>query len=323
MATANEIDALEAEFAQVTAVRDAQVGEKGKLLDRDPRFSPIRYVDAYKRLREHAKEDDETSWKKHQQALQQNHPHQPSGCFFSFFETGITKSLHDDRDFVFCITSTSSGRDHLAFTWDDETHCRIASTVYKKLCDLPPHAPVNAVGSHWQTLGFQGPNFNNDAGRLGALFVLLQMLYFVDNAPRLAKASYVESRPPTMRQFSWALWSIFCSTRTVDAFSKKKLNGLINKHKNVMEVLNLYYLGVFSELYETWCSEEKREEMHEFNQMKKDMTAWCMSKPEQVIKKARTAMVKSHDKAKATVTSGPPPALTDMREIEDKKDDSD
>ena len=313
----SDLQALENEFAQATTVLDQnRPKEKGKLTERNPLFTTIRYADAYTKVRENA------AWKKHHAALLRDHPHQPSGCF-SFFQTNISKALHEDRDFVMCITTTSSGRDHLAFSWEDETHSRVISTVYKKLTDKPPHSMVEANGPHWLTLGFQGENFLNDAGRLGGIFVTLQMLYFIDTAPRLAMKVYMESRPPTMRQFSWALWSIFCSTRVLITFSRKKLNAIINKRKSVMDTLNLFYLGIFAELFDRWCEKEKREEMHDFNAFKKDLTTWSLSKPEDVIKRAELAMKQSHDMKEAVKPTGPPLDLTNLKEAEEKKEESD
>ena len=307
--------ALAAEFEEVTAMRDANMPAKGRATEHDPRWRAIRYDAAFKAIYGVSDEADAHCWRRYRAGLEDCHPHdQHSGCWFPFFRTDIAAALRDERDFVFCVTTNASGREHVRFDWDDEVHSRLAGSVVKKLMDRPPHSAVAPGGGHWVQMGFQSSNFNNDAGRLGAVFVLLQMLFMLDAAPRFASATFRESQPPTMRQYSWALWCIFCSTRTVDAFSRRKLNGLINKEKDVMGVLNLYYLGIFAELFDKWTSQETRDEMHDFQALKQEVTTWSLAHPEQVVKRARVAMLGSKDSHEKVETTGPPLTFSNVEE---------
>ena len=313
-----DLAALEAEFAQVTAERDTNRNVGGKITAKDPMFLPIKYTDAYKKIRDRTDETNPLCWRKYLKALREDHPHTSSGCW-AWFQTNISKNLSDDRDFVYCITTDMTGREHVSFDWSNETHSRLASTVYKKLMDRHPTSTVEPCGDHWLKLGFQGPNFLTDAGRLGAVFVMLQMLNFIDTAPKLASTTFNESRPPGNRTFSWALWGSFCSTRTINAFNCKKLNKFINKEKDVMKVLNNFYIGVWAQLFTKWCSKETREEMHDFNALKKEIEEWVMTKPDAVLKKATQAMAESFDAKKIVKTDGPPLTFTDLEEASNKK----
>eukprot|EP01063_Lacrimia_lanifica_P012567 TRINITY_DN1922_c1_g1_i1.p1 TRINITY_DN1922_c1_g1~~TRINITY_DN1922_c1_g1_i1.p1 ORF type:complete len:314 (+),score=120.05 TRINITY_DN1922_c1_g1_i1:153-1094(+) len=307
--------ALAAEFDEVTRLRDANRAEAGKIPETDPNFAMIHYKTAYMQLRNHAKADDSTSWKHYQAKLEEEgHPHAGgSGCF-SWFQTNVAEKYIDDRDFVFCITTNVNGRAHLAVDYSVALHSRLVGSVYKRLTDKPPHASVPPVGPHWEQLGFQGPNFNNCSGRLGSLFVFLQMLSFIDHAPRLANETFRESRPPTMRPFRWALWSIFASTCAIDAFSKKKLNKYINS-AGVMQTLNDFYLGVFAETFRIWCEAEKREEMHHFNEIKQHVTAWALKDPNAVLKRAKLALLESKDQHQKPEV-GP---MLDLSKFEEEK----
>ncbi|KAJ9470534.1 ELMO domain-containing protein C56G7.3 [Diplonema papillatum] len=313
------LTALEQEFEAVTAERDSH-GVSGPAKERPARFAAIRYETALAGIRNpDVPEGHKANWRRYQKALKDNHPHDASsGCFASWFEALIPKKLWDDRDFVFCITTNASGREHVEFDWENETHARLAATVYKRLRNKPPHAPVPACGDHWAEIGFQGASFVSDAGRLGSLFVLLQMLHFINHSPKLAARTYMESQPPSPRPFSWALWSIFCSTRALEAFGRKKLNRHIAKTKDVMLALNEFHIGVFAELFERWAEKDARVEMHDFNALKKELTTWSLSKPDAVFKRAKLAQLDSHDKREAVITDGPPLVFTNMEEIKAK-----
>eukprot|EP00755_Sulcionema_specki_P018695 Sspe_Gene.67542::Locus_39849_Transcript_1_1_Confidence_1.000_Length_1925::g.67542::m.67542 len=308
MAQKNELADLHSAFEEATQAQDEVRSRPkvGAVVEHDVRYTPIRHDLAQRVLLER---DD---WERFRGAGSKLQKH--LGCFASLFHTHLKSTLEDERDLVFALTTNASGRDHVAFSWDDETHCRIASTVFKKLMDRAPNTAVMPTGDHWLSLGFQGPNFLSDAGRLGGVFVMLQMLAFIDKAPRLAFRTFRESRPPSSRSFSWALWSLCWSTRTIDAFEKNKLTKAINAKGSVWEVLHDFYIGLFAECFDRWTEKEVREEMHDFNEIKMGVTKWAMDNPAAVLKKCAVALKASKDNVavKATDNVGDLTNLADL-----------
>eukprot|EP00756_Hemistasia_phaeocysticola_P053190 Hpha_TRINITY_DN28626_c0_g1::TRINITY_DN28626_c0_g1_i1::g.156407::m.156407 len=247
-------------------------------------------------------------------------PQQEGGGFFcGLFQSHVKRTLHDDRDMVYCLTTNTSGRPHLRFEWDIELHHRIMATIWRKVHGAPQHTPVAPGGDHWEALGFQQANPMTDMGRNGGLYIALLMLWFVEHAPRMAIAAWRESRGGT-RSFHWGMRCIACAVLVLEAFEKGKLNKLMNQRDDVWKTLGDFFVGVYARAQERWCAKLTASEMEDWRPIRDELKHWSQGRPQEVMKLALRAMAESRDqkhpdtvvRAEGELAFG----MTDLEEVE-------
>lgn len=156
----------------------------------------------------------------------------------------LTKSLKKERNLILNITNSD-------FDNDNKLHCRILQTIYKKLTKSHRNCP--RFGPHWEDIGFQGNDPATDLRGAG-LLALLHLLYLLTNYMSVAQKMFKMSLD-SIQNFPFCLMSINMTRIALQALQDNKLSKICNARKQVMGVVNEFYLAVFLHLYKTWKDE--------------------------------------------------------------------
>ncbi|CAM9605659.1 unnamed protein product, partial [Hapterophycus canaliculatus] len=165
-------------------------------------------------------------------------PFQPRETRFGLFRRIPTLKFSDGkklRDEIFIYAQ-------MKYTPDDVVHRRLIQTVFRRLTKEQRACPD--VGSHWDTIGFQGTDPCTDLNRSMGIFALLQVLYFLDTQPALAIRLY------RLSVVDVTGWPFLCVSI---GFTKEALGVLrrgscyceCNRRKVVMDVVNELHQAQF------------------------------------------------------------------------------
>jgi hypothetical protein len=195
-----------------------------------------------------------------------------------------------DRDLVFCMAKC-------CFDDGREIHARMLQAVNKKLLGISNDVP--RYGNHWQDIGFQGSDPTTDLRDAGML-VIMQMLAFVsDHHPIAIKVQQLSengNRFPVMALST--NWTAVCLSMLRDG----KLSSMINKEKDVLEVVNTLFFAQWWDFYSRMLNEPTRIFAEHIAESKKA----TLKSPS----KAVTTFVKAM--AKQAAISAEPADFTDM-----------
>ena len=157
----------------------------------------------------------------------------------------------------------------------DEMHRKMVLTIYAKLTGDYREEEIDAVGKHWETIGFQGEDPSTDVRACGALAVANMVSFVLFNAapaiPAAASASGNANNGVTLGRNAVAVHRLsrcpgqqfpMCALGvTFTSWSIRVLeNGFLNEHINdrnskfnsVWDCLDSYYVGVWNIFYKTW-----------------------------------------------------------------------
>ena len=163
----------------------------------------------------------------------------------------------------------------------DEMHRKMLLTVYAKLTGDYREEKIDAVGKHWETIGFQGEDPSTDVRACGALAVANMLSFVLFNATpaipateangsngtannaatngvtlgRNAVAVHRLSRCPGQQFPMCALGVTFTSwsIRVLEnGFLNEHINDRNSKFNSVWDCLDAYYVGVWNIFYKTW-----------------------------------------------------------------------
>ncbi|CAM9513205.1 unnamed protein product, partial [Scytosiphon promiscuus] len=174
-------------------------------------------------------------------------PFQPQETRFGLFRRTPTLKFPDGktlRDEVFLFAQVQ-------YTWDDVVHRRLIQTIYKRLTNEQRTCP--GVGSHWDTIGFQGTDPSTDLNRSMGIFSLLQVLFMLETQATFAIFLYRLSLADVTG------WPFLCVSI---GFTKEALGVLrrgscyaeCNRRETVLEIVNELHQAqfhAFSELCRT------------------------------------------------------------------------
>ena len=158
----------------------------------------------------------------------------------------------------------------------DEMHRKMVLTIYAKLTGDYREEEIDAVGKHWETIGFQGEDPSTDVRACGALAVANMVSFVLFNAApaipaaasaasgnanngvtlgRNAVAVHRLSRCPGQQFPMCALGVTFTSwsIRVLEnGFLNEHINDRNSKFNSVWDCLDSYYVGVWNIFYKTW-----------------------------------------------------------------------
>lgn len=158
----------------------------------------------------------------------------------------------------------------------DEMHRKMVLTIYAKLTGDYREEEIDAVGKHWETIGFQGEDPSTDVRACGALAVVNMVSFVLFNAApaipaaasaasgnanngvtlgRNAVAVHRLSRCPGQQFPMCALGVTFTSwsIRVLEnGFLNEHINDRNSKFNSVWDCLDSYYVGVWNIFYKTW-----------------------------------------------------------------------
>ena len=158
----------------------------------------------------------------------------------------------------------------------DEMHRKMVLTIYAKLTGDYREEEIDAVGKHWETIGFQGEDPSTDVRACGALAVVNMVSFILFNAApaipaaasaasgnanngvtlgRNAVAVHRLSRCPGQQFPMCALGVTFTSwsIRVLEnGFLNEHINDRNSKFNSVWDCLDSYYVGVWNIFYKTW-----------------------------------------------------------------------
>jgi hypothetical protein len=159
-------------------------------------------------------------------------------------------------------------KDEIELEKADEMHRKMVLTIYAKLTGNYREEEIDAVGKHWETIGFQGEDPSTDVRACGALavanmvsFVLFNAVSASENANngvtlgRNAVAVHRLSRCPGQQFPMCALGVTFTSwsIRVLEnGFLNEHINDRNSKFNSVWDCLDSYYVGVWNIFYKTW-----------------------------------------------------------------------
>ena len=156
----------------------------------------------------------------------------------------------------------------------DEMHRKMVLTIYAKLTGDYREEEIDAVGKHWEKIGFQGEDPSTDVRACGALAVANMVSFVLFNAPpsagtsvngnannngvtlgRNAVAVHRLSRCPG-QQFPMCALGVTFTSWSIRVLENGFLNDHINdrnsKFNSVWDCLDSYYVGVWNIFYKTW-----------------------------------------------------------------------
>ncbi|XP_046543427.1 LOW QUALITY PROTEIN: uncharacterized protein LOC124253659 [Haliotis rubra] len=162
---------------------------------------------------------------------------------FLFGPPKIHRDLLPERDMIFCVAGSQLDN-------EDRTHVQILQSIYRTLTGS--RFDCQRFGSHWEEIGFQGRDPSTDLRGVGMLG-LLQLLYFLRNPKLLALARdvYKLSLHPT-QNFPFCVMGINMSRICIQSLREALLNKECNRRRQVMEVVNEFYVGTYLHLYQIW-----------------------------------------------------------------------
>jgi len=153
----------------------------------------------------------------------------------------LLPELHNEAELVFCIGKTS-------FNNEDSIHLRILQTIFAKLNNET--RPCPRYGQHWERLGFQQSDPTTDLRDLGMLSPL-QLLYLTTDK-YAADARTILQFSAGDDGFPFAAVAINLTKVTLHALRIGSLIPECNARREVLPVLNRFFVGAFFEYYKQW-----------------------------------------------------------------------
>ncbi|XP_076820357.1 uncharacterized protein LOC143465763 isoform X2 [Clavelina lepadiformis] len=167
---------------------------------------------------------------------------------------------------------------------DEPVHCRVIQTIYKRLIGSKHNCPNH--GPHWEVIGFQGHDPATDLRGAGFL-ALLHLLFLVTEHPHVAVEIYQLSTHP-VQNFPFCLVSINVTRIALLALREDKLSRICNKRKQVVSVMNEFYLAVFWHIYYVWKNQHKT--MNESGHVMKAAEITALKDPAMLMKALNSAL---------------------------------
>nr|XP_002132184.1 ELMO domain-containing protein 3 [Ciona intestinalis] len=198
---------------------------------------------------------------------------------FMFGPRRLVKSLNHERDLVFCIAKVTLNH-------NIEVHYRVLQTIYKRLSGCKHNCPKN--GSHWESIGFQGDDPATDLRGAGFL-ALLHLLFLVTDKPDIASEIFRLSVHPE-QNFPFCLVSINVTRIALKVLREEKLTRFCNKRKQVVAVMNDFYLAIFWHFYHVWKTQHKT--MKDSGHVLKEAEVAASKQPAVMMKRANMAFSK-------------------------------
>eukprot|EP00743_Colponemidia_sp_Colp-15_P007379 GILK01007967.1.p1 GENE.GILK01007967.1~~GILK01007967.1.p1 ORF type:complete len:693 (-),score=154.25 GILK01007967.1:84-1982(-) len=178
--------------------------------------------------------------------------------------------LQEERDILFAIAKVQ-------FNNDSEMDNRVLQTIYKRLTGNQFNCP--RFGTHWEVIGFQRDDPATDLRGVGMLG-LLHLLAFINQHMEMVSHILILSQDP-VQHFPFAATSMNISKIALEALREGRLTALCRKRKEVMRVVNDFYMSTFHRLYAIWKKEQKR--IEHFGFVLRDLSRYCKSNPTTVI----------------------------------------
>ncbi|CAK8697190.1 unnamed protein product [Clavelina lepadiformis] len=189
----------------------------------------------------------------------------------------LNKSLHQERDLICRISQAMLNH-------DEPVHCRVIQTIYKRLIGSKHNCPNH--GPHWEVIGFQGHDPATDLRGAGFL-ALLHLLFLITEHPHVAAEIYQLSTHP-VQNFPFCLVSINVTRIALLALREDKLSRICNKRKQVVSVMNEFYLAVFWHIYYVWKNQHKT--MNESGHVMKAAEITALKDPAMLMKALNSAL---------------------------------
>lgn len=212
---------------------------------------------------------------------------------FLFGPPALNKELLNEKEMAFCIAA--SGFDN-----SNDIHARVLQTIYRTLTGSKFDCP--RYGSHFEEIGFQGNDPATDL-RGGGLLGLMHILHLLTDQQTLALARdiYKLSMDET-QNFPFCLMGINISRITLQAVREGCLNKECNRRKQVVAVMNDFYVGTYIHLYEIWKYQHKT--IGDSGFVLKDVELFAKRNPKRVLKKldAYLAQQKHNSAASSSFT---------------------
>ncbi|XP_010875003.1 ELMO domain-containing protein 3 [Esox lucius] len=167
---------------------------------------------------------------------------------FLFGPPRLHRELLEERDLVFAIAQCCLDN-------SQTVHMRVLQTIYKKLTGSRLDCP--RLGSHWESVGFQGTDPATDLRGTGFLGLMhtLHLVMDPETLP-LARDIYKLSHHPT-QNFPFCVMSINMTRIALHALREEALAKECNRRQQVVGVLSEFYVATFLHLYQLWKSQRK------------------------------------------------------------------
>lgn len=157
-----------------------------------------------------------------------------SKIFGACFAARLPTPLLAERDQIMSFAKVQ-------FNDQEDLHFKMLSTIYKVLTGTT-QAP-NRIGSHWETIGFQGSDPATDLRGVGMLGIL-QILAYVTFHKEFMQKVFEYLRNPSV-EFPLCACLLGVTKIVLQTLRDQKLNTLISMQKSVINVVNNYYFAVF------------------------------------------------------------------------------
>lgn len=160
----------------------------------------------------------------------------------------LHQSLEEERDLVFCIAQTQLDD-------SEEIHGRVLQTIYKNLTGSKFDCPRR--GTHWETIGFQGNDPATDLRGVGFLG-LMQILHGTSD-PDVSSlfTDFYRLSLDDEQNYPFCVMSFNITRIALQVLREEKLYKDCNKRKQVIAVINDFYVAVFLHVYTIWKTQYK------------------------------------------------------------------
>ncbi|XP_064609849.1 ELMO domain-containing protein 3-like [Liolophura sinensis] len=208
---------------------------------------------------------------------------------FLFGPPALNKELLTEKEMAFCIAASE-------FDNKSDVHTRVLQTIYRTLTGSKFDCP--RYGSHFEEIGFQGNDPATDL-RGGGFLGLMHILHLLTDQQTLplARNIYKLSMDET-QNFPFCLMGINISRITLQAAREGCLNKECNRRKQVVAVMNDFYVGTYLHLYEIWKYQHKT--IGDSGFVLKDVEFFAKKNPKCILKKLDTYLAKQKQNSGAS-----------------------
>lgn len=191
-----------------------------------------------------------------------------------FLQTKLSKKLSNEKLLVLAVS-------YLQIDDKERLHLRILQTIYYKLTGNTLNC--RRFGTHWQEIGFSGPDPAEDLHEVG-LLGLTQLVYSLEN-PRRAKLSkeifqYCKKDTHTVQ---FCVMSLRFSRLAVEVLEMGALNKICNKRDQVFVIVNEFYMAAFYHYYTVWKASQKS--ILQLDLLMEQCCDHCRMHPKQVLQR--------------------------------------
>ncbi|XP_039263001.2 ELMO domain-containing protein 3-like [Styela clava] len=225
---------------------------------------------------------------------------------FLFGPPKLHQSLVEERDLIFCIAQTQLDD-------GEDIHGRTLQTIYKKLTGSKFDCARR--GTHWETIGFQGNDPATDLRGVGFLG-LMQILHGTsDSDVSSLFTDFYRLSLDEEQNFPFCVMSFNITRIALQVLREEKLHKDCNKRKQVIAVVNDFYVALFLHVYTIWKTQHKT--MKDSGHVMKDAETEAKKNPRKLLRKLESALKERQSNKKKLPASPVPisgPLTPDQRQ---------